>query len=223
MALTLSIALLAGCSGPVYVWDSHTTSAPRPLAFDVAELAGQPVATFAVVAPSAFQGFGIALSHALTRALSQASAPFRELPAYQVANTVNERGLGAEYGDLLVSFAKSNILERDGLQRIGAALGCRYVLLPGVAAFTQVVSDRFEIAGIKLVRNQATILRLWLQLWDAQSGSMLWESAGEITATSEILTAGRSVPLDDVAAKLWLVMIRDGLLTDPASRGLGGN
>src|SRR5262249_38533756 len=156
---------------------------------------------------------------ALSSALAQAPAPFRERPAYQVANALNEQGVAAEYGDLLANFAKGSVLERDALQRVGAALGCRYVLLPGVAAFTQTVADRFEIAGIKLVRNQATILRLWLELWDAQTGALLWESAGEITTTSEVLAAGRSVPLDDVAAKLWLAMIKDGLLTSPASPG----
>ncbi|HXJ83891.1 MAG TPA: hypothetical protein VMS64_35050 [Candidatus Methylomirabilis sp.] len=206
----LSTALTVGCSSPLYIWQTHTTATPRPPAFDVAELAG-PVATFTVVTPGALQGFGPSLSRALTRAVSNASPPLRELPAYQVASMLTEHGLVSDYADLLVNFPKNGILDRERLQRLGTALGCHYVLLPGIAAFSQVVADRFEIGGIKLLRNQITILRLWLQIWDARTGSMLWESAGEITVASDILSAGRSVPLHDVAAKLWLAMINDGI------------
>src|SRR5262250_829348 len=94
--LALSTALTVGCSTPLYVWDTHTTATPRPPAFDVAQLAAeQPVATFAVITPGALQGFGPTLSHALTRALAQASPPFRELPAYQVGNMLNTQGLAS--------------------------------------------------------------------------------------------------------------------------------
>jgi hypothetical protein len=46
------------------------------------------------------------------------------------------------------------------------------------AEFNQVI-DKFELAGIKLVTNRVITLRLWLQLWETQTGQILWESAGE--------------------------------------------
>jgi hypothetical protein len=55
-------------------------------------------------------------------------------------------------------------------------------------------------------------LRLWLQLWDTQAGQIVWESAGEATAASELLFPQRIVPLDEIGQKLWLRMVQDNLL-----------
>ena len=88
----------------------------------------------------------------------------------------------------------------------------RDVLLPGLAEYNQILVDKFEAFGVKLVRNRVTTLRLWLQLWDTWTGQILWESAGEATVASEILMPERAVPLDEIAQKLWLRMIQDDLL-----------
>ena len=71
--------------------------------------------------------------------------------------------------------------------------------------------DKFEIAGIKIVTNRVITLRLWLQLWDTQTGQIVWESTGEVTVASEILLPKRIVPLDEIGQKLWLRMIQDKL------------
>ncbi len=210
--LTSSIAILAGCTAPLYTWDIHTTATPTSRSFDVTELTRQPVATLGLVAPAGLLGFSASLSHALIAALSEASPSIRGIPAHETVNTFNEQGLVAEYGDLISGFARSGILERERLRRIGSALGSRYVLLPGLAEFNQALVDKFETAGVKLVKNRVTVLRLWLQLWDARMGHLVWESTGEITAASELLTAARAVPLDEIAQKLWLRMIQDDLL-----------
>jgi hypothetical protein len=122
--------------------------------------------------------------------------------------------LAAEYADLISGFTRSGILERERLRRIGSALGSRYVLLPGLAEFNETIIDRLAISGWKFIQSRVTTLRLWLQLWDTQMGQILWESAGEITVASEFLRPERTVPLDEIAQKLWLRMIQDNLLAD---------
>jgi len=181
---------------------------PRPQSFDVAT----PVATLSLLAPASLQGFSPFLSRALIAAISEASPSIRGIPANETVNVINGQGLAAEYADLISGFVRSGILERERLQRIGSALGSRYVLLPGLADFNQVLVDRFEIAGLKIVRNRIITLRLWLQLWDTQAGQIVWESAGEATVASELLLPQRIVPLDEIGQKLWLRMIQDNLL-----------
>jgi hypothetical protein len=205
--LALWTALFAGCV-PVYLWETHTTSTPRPQAFDVAVLAREPVATLGPLTPAGLQGFNPFLSRGLVAAILEVSPPIHE-----TVNVVNGQGLAAEYADLISGFVRSGILERERLQRIGSALGSRYVLLPGLADFNQVVIDKFEIAGIKMVRNRVITLRLWLQLWDTQTGEIVWESAGEATVASQLLLPQRMVPLDEIGQKLWLRMVQDNLLT----------
>lgn len=109
-------------------------------------------------------------------------------------------------------YGPRGILELQRLRQIGSALGSRYVFLPGLGEFTQTIVDKFEVMGLKLVRSRVTTLRLWLQLWDAQTGRILWESAGEVTAVNALVTAKRAVPLDKLAQALWLEMIQQDLI-----------
>jgi hypothetical protein len=103
-------------------------------------------------------------------------------------------------------------LERQRLRRIGSGLGSRYVLLPGLAQLDETIIDKFEAAGLKLLRNRVTTLRLWLQLWEAQTGHIVWQSAGEIIVSTVLLSPKQAVPLEETIQKLLFNMIQDGLL-----------
>jgi hypothetical protein len=209
--IALTGALLAGCT-PLYTWDISTTSIARPPSFDVGELSRQSVATVGLVASSGLSGHSTSMSHALVAALAQVSPPIRAIPAHEVANALNDQGLATEYADLLSGFAKSGIMDRERLSRIGSALGFRYMLLPGLAQLDLTILDRFEIAGVKVIRTRATVLRVWLQLWDTRTGHILWESAGEVATASEVLRHDRIVPVDEMAQKVWRRMIQQDLL-----------
>jgi hypothetical protein len=47
------------------------------------------------------------------------------------------------------------------------------VLQPGLAEFNQTVADKFEFSGWKILRTRISSLRLWLWLWDVNTGRML--------------------------------------------------
>jgi hypothetical protein len=202
----------AGCSTPFHLSADHVTSGPRSPSLDIAVLACAPVATLGVVAPGGIQGLGPTVSHALTTALSRASPPIRAVPTSEALNRLTDQGLAGEYAELLASYSRSGIPDRARLQRIGVALGSRYVLQPGLAEFSQALVDKFEFSGLKIVRTRVSTLRLWLQLWDTQTGHILSESTGEVTVAAPILAADSTVSLDDIAQKLWSRIIRDGLL-----------
>lgn len=209
--LMFAAALLAGCT-PLYLSDTHTTSTPRSELLDVAALEREPVATLGLLAPAGLQGLNPPLSHALNAALSEASPPIRGIAAHETVNMLNQQGLAGEYGALIAGFGRAGILEREPLQRIGSALSSRYVLLPGLAEFNQVIIDRLSISGWNFIQSRVTTLRLWLQLWETQTGKILWESAGEVTVATKLLRSEQTVALDDIAQKLWLRMIQDNLL-----------
>ena len=113
---------------------------------------------------------------------------------------------------MFAGFARSGILERERLQRIGTALRSRYVLQPGLAEFNQILTDKFELASWKILRTRLSTLRLWLQVWDTQTGHILWESTGEVTVAAPVLSEESTVSLDEIAQKLWARMIKDDLL-----------
>jgi hypothetical protein len=129
-------------------------------------------------------------------------------------NLINGQGLSSEYGELISGFVRSGILERERLQRLGLAVASRYVLLPGLADFNQSLVDRFELAGLKVVRNRVITLRLWLQLWDTHTGQIVWESTGEVNVASELFLPQRIIPLDEIGQKLWLRMLEENLVAE---------
>ena len=140
------------------------------------------------MAPATLQGLGPTLSHALSGALAEVTPPIREIPTRETLNRLTDKGLATEYADMRAGFARNGILDRQQLRRIGSGLGSQYVLLPGLAQFDEEILDKFEAAGIKLVRNRVTTLRLWLQLWDTQTGHMVWELSGEGTTATVFLS-----------------------------------
>ncbi len=210
--LAFMAAMLAAGCGPVNLSDTYATSTPMPESFKVGALAGEPVATLGVVAPASLQGLSPTLSLALAAALAEVSPPIREIATFETINRLSDQGLEAEYAELLTGFAGNGVLERQKLRRIGSGLGSRYVLLPGLAQVDETIIDKFEAAGLKLLRNRVTTLRLWLQLWDAQTGHMVWEWAGEITVSAVLLSPKQAVPLEETIQKLLFNMIQDGLL-----------
>jgi hypothetical protein len=203
--------LLAGC-GPPYLSDTYATSTPKPPSLDTRDLARTPVVVLAFVAPANLQGLSPTLSHALSGALAQVTPAIREIPAAETLNRLTDKGLATEYADLRAGFARNGMLDRQPLRRIGSGLGSQYVLLPGLAQFGEEILDKFEAAGIKLVRNRVTTLRLWLQLWDSQTGHIVWESSGEGTTSSVLLSPTQTVALEEIARKLLVRMLQDGLL-----------
>jgi hypothetical protein len=209
VAILASVAMFsAGCSTPVHLWDDHVTLGPKSPSLDIAVLACAPVATLGVVAPASIQGLSPTVSHALATALSQASPPIRVIPMREALNRLTDERLAGEYAELLASYSRGGIPDRARLERIGAALGSRYVLQPGLAEFGQTVLDKFEFAGFKIVRTRVSTLRLWLQLWDARTGHLLSESTGEMTVAAPVLTTDSTVSLDDIAQQLWSRMIK---------------
>jgi hypothetical protein len=205
--IVVAVCLLAGCT-PVSMTDMHITGTPKLQSFNT----GERVAALDLIAPASLQEFAPLFSNALLTALEETNPPIRAISFQESGNLLNDRGLAADYGDLISGFLRSGILERERLRRIGAALGSQYVLLPGVAAFDETVIDRFEALGVKVVRSRVTSLRLWLQLWDTKTGHNLWEATGEVTVVSQLLRVKQTVPLDMIAQSLWLRIIQESLL-----------
>ena len=185
---------------------------PKACVIRYGDLARMPVVVLAFMAPGNLQGLSPTLSHALVGALAEVSPPIREISTDETLNQLTDKGLATEYADMRAGFARNGMLDRQRLRRIGLELGSRYVLLPGVAEFNEEILDKYEAAGIKLLRNRVTTLRLWLQLWDSQTGHIVWESSGEATAATVFLSPKQTVALEQITKKLLVRMIQDGLL-----------
>jgi len=211
LAVACGAVLAAGCGAPLHLSDDHITSAARTKALDIRALTCEPVTTLGVVAPGGIQGLTPTIAYALTASLSKTKPPVRVVPMPETLSRLADSGLTVEYGDILTGFGRTGILERDRLKRIGVALGSRYVMQPGLAEFSQSLFDKFEFWGIKIVRTRIATLRLWLQIWEAPTGHLIWERTGELTTAVPVIQQDRTISLDDMAQKLWALMLEKDL------------
>lgn len=54
---------------------------------------------------------------------------------------------------------RAYVLSREQLQKVGAAIGARYVFQPYVVAFTQSLTNRWSFMDIRLMQTRSSILR----------------------------------------------------------------
>jgi hypothetical protein len=178
--LVLFLASLTACSTSIYGWTVRTNSTPPAASFHPGALEREPVAVF-----DAQGSPGLGLGFYLAEILKKVAPDVRAIAPQETATRINTRGLAADYARMRADSEHSNILEAALLQKIGTAVGARYVFQPRLAAFTQTMTERWKFADIRLVQTRSSILRLSLQLWDTQTGELVWTSVAEAILASE--------------------------------------
>jgi hypothetical protein len=66
------------------------------------------------------------------------------------------------------------------LRRLGGATGARYIAQLNLQGFAQNSKNRLGIFGLRVIDTQLGDLRLYLQIWDSQDGSIAWEAMQEL-------------------------------------------
>jgi hypothetical protein len=178
VTLILSIWLLAGCGEPTYRWEAFTMSSP-PATIQPEMLKEEPIAVLPVQTPIRLVGYGPGVSQALDQTFAQSFPGIKAIPSKESVNRMSRAGAQKEFAQLVEFWKTSEIYDRAGLEKIGAALEVRYLLLPGIVEFDRSMIERFDLVGLRTVQTRTVTLRLSLQLWDVTSGVFLWESFGE--------------------------------------------
>ena len=137
----------------------------------------------------------------------------------QAISLINKRGLAEQYNRMRSELEMTHILDRDILRIIGGALGSRYVLQPRLAYFSQQMLDRWEIPAfnVKFSRTRSATMRLSLQLWDSETGELLWSSTAESNFQSDVLSLD-PVFIEDVARVTFGSMLSDLLNRKTSSK-----
>jgi len=209
-SLVLLCLFLSGCPGSVYLWEVRTESTTTPPSFNPAVFDQQPVAVLEALTSPGLHGNEVGLAFSLSRILKRVQPKWKLVSPQETATRINQRGLAAEYTRMRIDYELGNILDREPLRKIGAALGARYVFQPRLAAFTQVLYDRWKIPGleVQVVRIRSSILRLSLQLWDTETGELIWASTAEASFQEEAVSED-PVYLREAGRITWASIITD--------------
>jgi hypothetical protein len=186
-ALILIVVLTAGCFSPTYGWHVRTNSSPPSQTFNRAVLTQEPVAIFGALAPPSLLGSETGLDSILAEVLKTVAPSFKVITPREADSLINRNDLANEYTRMRNEALQSHLLDRGSLRKLGTAIGTRFVFQPKLIAFLQITKDRWELPPIalKISRIRSSIMRLSLQLWDMQTGELLWTSLAEATVESE--------------------------------------
>lgn len=217
--LIVLLLCLAGCPGSVYLWEVRTESTKKPPEFTVASLKREPVGILEALTSPGLHGNEVGLALSLKRVIARVSPTMTLVPPIEAASRINRHGLAAEYTRMRMDYEQSNILNRDPLKKVGQALGVRYIFQPRLAAFTQILYDRWKVPALEInvIRIRSSIIRLSLQIWDTETGDLVWASTAEGSFQEEALTED-PVYLREAGRITWGSIVSDFVRDRTASR-----
>ena len=125
---------------------------------------------------------GLAL--AFTDALRQARPDLRIVSLPETLGIINREGLAEEYKRMYEDSRLTGIFNRDTLRKISHQTGVRYIAQLKLGGFTQTTQSLWGFLGFNLSITEITTLRLFLQIWDGENGTIVWEGSQELTLSS---------------------------------------
>lgn len=192
LSLLLLLAFLPafGCTGSLYSWQVRTSSTPMPQSFHPTYLNYEPVAIFEALGVPGLRGNEAGMAMHLAQVLSKVAPDMKVVNPQTTATRINQHGLEPEYALMRTDAEQSHILNRDILRKISAAIGARYVFLPRFASFSQNMQDRWKVPGfeLRIVQTRSSVLRLSLQLWEMETGELVWMSVAEADMSNDGVT-----------------------------------
>jgi hypothetical protein len=188
-ALISIVVLTTGCSSSIYGWHVRTNSSPPSPTFNQKVLKQEPVAIFGALAPPRLVGSETGLDSILAQVLKTVAPSFKVISQQEAASLINRNDLANEYTRMRNEAMQSHLLDGGSLKKLGMAIGTRYVFQPKLIEFMQITKDRWEVPPIalKISRIRSSFMRLSLQLWDMQTGELLWTSLAEGALESEAI------------------------------------
>ncbi|HTK88087.1 MAG TPA: hypothetical protein VL329_10160 [Nitrospiraceae bacterium] len=196
----------------------RTNSTKFSPSFDPGSLGQEPVAVLGALTMPGLRGNEVGLAYMLGDVLHRVAPHLNIVNQQRTVSQINQQGLTPEYTQMRADAEQSHILNRDSLKKIGAAVGARYVFQPRLAAFSQIMYDRwtFPAFGVVISQTRQSNLRVSVELWDAKTGELLWASMAEGTMQSEAF-AKDPVYLEDTVRVTLGSIVADFLNRNTAS------
>jgi len=120
------------------------------------------------------------------------------IPYWQTLSVINTGGYTADYARMLNTYTTTGILDRDILTKLGTALGAQYLIHPRIIDFKQKQTIRFQPFGFTMFLTHETEIKIYIEVWDARNGGIVWIGAAEANMASEHFMS-KPIPFEAVA------------------------
>jgi hypothetical protein len=188
--LVLLFITATGCSSSYYNWQVRTTATPVSPSFDQIPTGEKPVAILPALSMPGLRGTEAGLSLILAQILKKLTPNWKVVDEQATLTGINKQGVWTDYIRMRRDAEDTYLLDRDSLRKIGASLGVRYIIQPRLAYFAQSMTERWKVPGfdLRVVQTRSSVMRISLQLWDAESGELVWSAVAESDLASEGVT-----------------------------------
>jgi hypothetical protein len=126
-----------------------------------------------------------ALALAFSNELTGQRPGIRVVPMPAILSAVNAADLDQDYKRMYRDYLQTGILDGGVLKRVGEAGEVRYLVQLNLANFEQVSRGRLSILGLRFLETKIANMRLFMQIWDSETGRVAWEGGGELNYTFE--------------------------------------
>ena len=121
-----------------------------------------------------------ALALIMVDALKTQRPDVRVVSLPESLSAINRAGLAKEYRQLSDDYRDTGLFARETLKRLGEACNVRYLAQLKLSNFSRDMRERFSLFGFRLLQTQYASVRLYLQIWDSETGSVVWETLEEL-------------------------------------------
>ena len=149
-----------------------------------------------------------AVAFTFADALSKALPDLKVTHLAKTLSAINAAGLADDYRRMYDNYKNTGIFDRDTLRRVGDATGTRYLGQLKLAGFYQGSLGRLSVFGLRMVETKFANLRLFFQIWDADTGGIVWEGVQELNWSEETVSE-KTVTLQNVLAYTATQMAAD--------------
>ncbi|MDD2915212.1 MAG: hypothetical protein PHP70_07830 [Gallionella sp.] len=180
----LAVMMLSGCAA---IQQTHATTQALAINLDPQVLKATGIAFITPSSATGQEEDRQAVALAFTEALKLARPNLIIVPLPATLGAINRAGLASEYKQMFEDYRLTGIFNRETLLKISHATGARYLAQLKLGGFRQESKNRWGMLGVRMVETKTTFLRLYLQIWDGENGSVAWEGAQELSSAQESL------------------------------------
>ena len=186
--LVAAVASTAGCS-TLQENGTLTVAAARADSLKADDLNSYGIAFVTPLTVTGQEQDRASLALIFSQVLQQMRPGVHVVPLTETLGDINHAGLAEDYKRFMANYHGGELLDKSSLKQISQATGVRYIAELKMASFLQESEDRFGVLGLHLVDTKKSSIRLSLQIWNSEDGSIAWEGAHELYLASDTLVA----------------------------------
>lgn len=194
--LTIIVIGAASCSAPMRQIVLNTREPFHAAGFSLKK--GDTVALLAATNDDNGHEYRKLLGDFVDDALRAERPDIKVVPYWETLSVINREGYTAEYASMLKDYASTGILDRKFLNKLALSLGATYFAQPRILDFTQKQTIRFNPFGLTLFQTYETQIKIYLEIWNAETGAIAWIGVAEANLASDQFMA-RPVSFEEAA------------------------